>query len=285
MISTSTQNPNPNSAKEDRKSNRISVNGNSYCITGTTGLPHLVNSFYNNYRDKTLSLNRNKRFVINNSKSVFKFKENDRLLGKIKLSAGNIQLAELKSKKKALADELSDFNTKNSNLTKKLNLIKFISRTKSVNQISALTNNYFQECKDFNQKARAKRDKLTSKLDELNTAIEKLKKETGALDKQTMKNKLRYVQLRAKHQNYHKLRKTSEECEKKSRHLKKKLENEKVVFETHKITLNNEKVQLKKLQVEIARYIINNPECFKSDVIKRLVFEAKSMEMRKKDVE
>ena len=283
MISTR-RNMNSQSEEKDRQTHRISSKDSSYYKSGTTGLPHLLSSFYNNYRDKTLSLTKNKRFVLNNTKSVFKFKDNERLLGKLKLSTGNIKLAEINEKKKKLTEEVSIFNTKNANLTKKLNLIKFISKTKPVNQIAFEANNYLQECIDFNKKARVKRDKLISKLSEINIMIEKRKIETETLEKEITKNKFRFVQLRAKHDNYYILKKKSEQCEKKTKVFKKKINSSNVNFETHRATLENEKVQLDKLQNDIASFIINNPIFNNNDLIRKLVFQAKELEVRKKCV-
>lgn len=251
--------------------------------SGTTGLPHLLSSIYSNYRDKTLSLTKNKRFSVTNTKSVFKFRETEKVIGSIKLSTGNIELADLKSKTRRLQDEVTAVNARNSNLVKKLNLIKYISKTRPTNQLLPQTNNYLQGCIEFSQKCQSKKNKIIAKLEGLSEKIDEKRKQNEILEKSIQDNKQAYVQLRAKRDAYAKVQRKTKLCDEKSRILRRKLDGDKeVVFAAHDLTLRNEKLQLEKLQYEIARYILDGPGLSSNNQVRRLVLEARELEMRKK---
>lgn len=249
--------------------------------SGNTCLPLLLSSFHINYRDKILSLTRKKQSIFNNTKSVFKFKETEKLLGKLKVSTGNIELVMIKDKTQKLAEEVSVFNTRNANLVKKLNLIKYISRTRPNNELMSQTNNYFKECEKFIHKYQTKKDKLVKKLTDINLKILTKQQINKKLDNELKRNKNAYLQLRAKHDAYATLKKKTNICEKKSVSLRNLLENDReVTFVVHNIILQNEKVQVDKLQLKIAKYIIENPALHNNDFVRRLVFEAKALEMK-----
>lgn len=251
--------------------------------SGTTGLPHLLSSIYSNYRDKTLSLTKNKRFSVCNTKSVFKFRETEKVVGSIKLSTGNIELVDLKSKTRRLQDEVTAVNARNSNLVKKLNLIKYISKSRPTNQLVPQTNNYLQECIDFSAKCQSKKNRIIAKLEGLNEKIDEKRKQNGILEKTIQENKQAYVQLRAKRDSYATVLRKTRLCEEKSKTLRRQLDGDKeVVFAAHDLTLRNEKLQLEKLQYEIARYVIDGPSTSNSNQVRRLVLEARELEMRKK---
>ena len=97
------------------------------------------------------------------------------------------------------------------------------------------------------------------------------------------KNKFRFVQIRAKKENYSVLKKKAEICESKTLKYGRRISDNDVKFQTHKITLDNEKVQLDRLQVEVARYIVSNLDYKSNELIRRLIFEVKSLELKNKN--
>lgn len=282
MISIMTKPIKSNSEEKTNAAKRRNSKDSTFYKSGTTGLPLLLSSFYNNYRDKTLSLARKKRSVFNNTKSVFKFKETEKLLGKLKICTGNIELGAIKDKTYKLAEEVSAVNTQNVNLVKKLNLIKYISKTRSSNQLIPCHNNYLQDCVKLNQSNQLKKEKLVQKLNEIKAKIAEKQELNKKLDSELKSNKNIYVQLRAKRDINDTLKKKAIICERKSDSMRKLLEGDReVAFAAHNLILQNEKVQLEKLKLKIAEYIIENPAYQNKNSMRRLIFEAKALKMKK----
>lgn len=249
--------------------------------SNVSGLPHLISSVFSNYRDKTLSLTKNKRFSIAATKSVFKFRETEKIVGSIKHSTHNIELVSIKNKTQKLQNDISAANIKNSDLVKKLNLIKFISKTRPTNQLMPATNNYFKECEEFTQKFANKKIRLESKLSDLSTRVTNKQEENEMLEVRIKANKLACVKLRAKRDTYATLQKRAYACDEKSKSIKKRLDGDKeVVFATHELTIANERIQLERLQSEIARFILDEMETSGKSQVRRLVFEAREAEMK-----
>lgn len=254
--------------------------------SSTSGLPHLLSSIYVNYRDRTLSLTKTKRFSITNSKSVFKFKDTEKIIGNIKAINGNTELANIRDKTKRLQEEVVVTNIKNSDLAKKLNLIKYISKTRSSSNFIHQTNNYLKECAEFSDKYKDKRDRLTVKLCELNSKILEKQNQVKTLEKSINIKKQAYMHLRMKRDAYTTLKRKASLCADKCQAIQKQLDNDKeVAFAAHELILQNEKLQLEKLQHEIARYLVDNSGFNRSDAVRRLIFEAKGLEIKRRYAE
>ena len=271
------------SASEDKLNDaqRNLSRDSTHYKSNVSGLPHLLSSIYTNYRDKTLSLTKNKRFSISNTKSVFKFKETDKIIGSIKHSTHNIELINLKTKTKRLQNDISAVNVKNSDLVKKLNLIKFISKTRPTNVLAPQANNYFKECEQFTHKYQDKKQRLKNKLHDLGARLADKQTQNEALEQSIKQKKQAYVHLRAKRDAYASLKRRAHACDEKSRAIKKRLNADKeVVFAAHELTVQNEKLQLDKLQYEIAQFIISDMNSSSKTHVRRLIFEAKELEMK-----
>jgi hypothetical protein len=266
-------------ASQAKKTDLSKVSLQSY----TTAMPNLISSFCHNYKDKTLSIKKYKRFLLKKHNSIFKFRNSVHLRQHKRKNEGQLELSTMHQNIRVLQLQVEEEKKLNQNNEKRLKLVRYIAKSTD-KQIKGKGNKttYFKSYLNFIDKIKNKKQNRVDKMSNIDFKMKMLADKIRTREEAIKRNRKTLFDLNFKRTYYDKLKAKNYIVGKKRKELEKKINERDTVVMRHQLVMENENVQKNNLNDSMALYLVKTRQNDSNIQISQLISQINGLEARVK---